>query len=162
MATVANGKPNGNGNGYAQTIYGGMILLVIQALWTVAYSSLQGQLDRQNAEFKELRASYLAIREHEAYKIGIRRELDDDKLALGSLQKEEGVRGSTISKVDALEKRLDTQTARIEEVAKSFGGIFTPAIKIQELQRAIEILQERLTRPIWAPTTPQPAQPPPT
>lgn len=143
-------KANGNGS-YAQPIIVGIILAVLQAFWGLAYSSLQSENMRLNVELKDIRATYLSLREHEEYARSRNRQTEEIRQTVLHIQTEQNTRGANLAKIDALEKRVDIQFTRIEEVAKGFGATFTPGAKLQELQRQIEILQERWTRTPGAP-----------
>lgn len=148
-------RVNGNGS-YAQPIIVGIILAVLQAFWGLAYSSLQGENSRLNNELKDIRRDYLSLREHEEYARSRSRQLEEVRQTVLGIQHEQNARASGIAKIESVEKRLDNQSLRIEEVAKTFGATFTPGTKLQELQRQIEILQERWTRaPGVSPTIPR-------
>lgn len=146
MAALA--QRNGGGYSYTQPIVAGVVLMVLQAFWGLAYKSLQDEASRLNTEIKDVRASFLSIREHDEYKASIRRDADSLSKVVADIQREQNIRGAHLAKIDNLDKRLDTQFVRVEEIARLFGSTFTPGTKLQELQRQIEILQERLARPL--------------
>jgi uncharacterized coiled-coil DUF342 family protein len=143
---AANG--NGSSNSWMWPTVGAAFLALLQVFWGVVYSSVSADGTRRDGELKEIRTHvsnmFLSIREHEEYARSVRRDIESLTHRQEKIADEQSRRSQILAKVENLEKRVDIQFGRVEQVASSLGQVVTPAKAIEDLKKDIEGLRSTL------------------
>lgn len=139
MANVAV-KSNGGGNAWLYSIVATTFTILINAFWAQAYSSIQADLTRLREDIKDK----LTIREYILYKDTREGQINDIKYELAKVHEEQNRRSATVARVEALDKRLDAQARRLEDMSTSIFTIQTPGKAIDDIKKDVQELRQQI------------------
>lgn len=146
--------PNGNGDkisrGSLTAIISaaGLVFAILAGFAGYALTTLGGRIDKIDASVSESQHDRLSIREHDEFKLRIDAAAHDIKDEILRIRESIVPRGEVAERMNAIIARIDNNQRQLDDVRKSFDGIFPPVRSLDEISKRIQRLEDERIRAV--------------
>ena len=153
-----------NGNGWLVPAVVSTVVLLLQALWAVVWSTVTNEQTKLEHEIELIQKEFVRVSLFNEYRetIGVEFKRIDEKTEIN--RKDNLLVRSTFltkdeyyAKRQPLEEDIKRMDDRITEIRKDFGSTYTLNDKLKELQDQLRQIQDRIYNAKLSPVAPIPS-----